>query len=100
MHIWKVGLLVLVFLAACTPIQRVAIQTGVQAAMDANDGKARFLLQSLCAMGVGAKNRVLSLSERRHVEGLCGGEDKASIALEDLQALGDTMLRLGLKASP
>ncbi len=75
-------------LGACTMGQQAVINAGVQAAMDAKDTEALLLKQGLCAMGIGAKNRVLTPAERQYVEGLCGGQDRASIAIEDLRALG------------
>ncbi len=87
-------------LGACTSVQRAVVDQGVQKIMAAKDAEALVLKQGVCAMGIGAKNRVLSLAERQHVEGLCGGEDKASIAIEDLRALGSALERLGLEAEP
>lgn len=84
---WKtlavIGLLV--SLGACAATQQAIIED----VMMAKDTEALLLKQSLCAMGVGAKNRVLSSAERSHVEGLCGGETSlADRELAIMRALG------------
>ncbi len=77
-------------LGACTAGQKALIGAGVQGARDAKDMEALLLMQATCAMGVGAKNRVLTPIERAHVEGLCGGdeEQKATITIDTLRVLG------------
>ncbi len=75
----------LAWLAACTPVQKAAIQASVQAAMDAKDTEALVLKQGLCGISIGAKNRVLTPAERRHAEGMCGGDGEDPITLDDLR---------------
>ncbi len=72
-------------LVACTPVSRAFVNQAVETIKDAEDSKARLALQAPCAITLGAKNRVLSESEKRHAEGLCGGNVERPVTAEDLQ---------------
>ncbi len=74
-------------LGACTPASRAAVGQAVETVKAGEDSKARLALQAPCAMTVGAKNRVLSDDEKRHVEALCGGSTERPVTVEDLQRL-------------
>ncbi len=72
-------------LVACTPTSRAVLDQAVESVKASENTKARLALQAPCAMTVGAKNRVLSEDEKRHVEALCGGDAERPVTLEDLQ---------------
>jgi hypothetical protein len=72
-------------LGACTPTSRAVVDEAVETLKASEDSKARLALQAPCAMTVGAKNRVLSEEEKRHVEALCGGNTERPVTVEDLQ---------------
>ena len=72
-------------LGACTPASRAIVDQAVETVKASEDSKARLALQAPCAMTVGAKNRVLSNDETRHVEALCGGAGERLATVEDLQ---------------
>ncbi len=72
-------------LVACTPTSRAVLDQAVESVKASENTKARLALQAPCAMTVGAKNRVLSENEKRHVEALCGGDAERPVTLEDLQ---------------
>ncbi len=72
-------------LVACTPTSRAVLDHAVESVKASENTKARLALQAPCAMTVGAKNRVLSEDEKRHVEALCGGDAERPVTLEDLQ---------------
>ena len=81
----RIPIIILVlFLGACTTGQQALLSYGVEKAKSAKDAEALLLKQSICAIGVGAKNRVLTPAERDHVEGLCGGEQERPITMEAL----------------
>ena len=82
---WAGLLLIGLLLGGCSLGQKAALQAGIQAAQDAKDAEALLLKQGVCAMGIGAKNRVLTPEERRHAEGLCGGDGEEPITMGDLQ---------------
>lgn len=74
-------------LAGCTDASRAIVNQAVETVKQVEDSKARLVLQAPCAMTVGAKNRVLSEAEKRHVEGLCGGRSERPVTVEDLRRL-------------
>ena len=72
-------------LAGCTDASRAVVNQAVETVKQTEDAKARLALQAPCAMTVGAKNRVLSREEKRHVEALCGGSSERPVTVEELQ---------------
>lgn len=72
-------------LSACTPTSRAIVDEAIESVKASEDAKARLAVQAPCAMTVGAKNRVLSEEEKRHVEALCGGSAERAVTVEDLQ---------------
>jgi len=80
-----VGLILLV--AACTPMQRLALSDGIDAARRAKDGEAATLKAGVCAMSIGAYHRVNTDLERRALDVLCGGVWTRPITSDDLDAL-------------
>ena len=74
-------------LAGCSPTSRAVLDTAVDRVKASEDVKARLALEAPCAITVGAKNRVLSAAEKRHVEALCGGTAPQPLTLEDLRRL-------------
>ncbi len=77
--------IVSLLLAGCTDASRAVVNEAVETVKAGEDSKARLTLQAPCAMTVGAKNRVLSNDEKRHVEALCGGASERLATVEDLQ---------------
>lgn len=71
-----------------------ALARGEQGAKAAKDREALILKAAICAMGVGAKNRVLNQTEKDAVETLCGGAP--GLTLQDLDSLSRAMNRLRL----
>jgi len=80
----NLGLVLALFLGACTAEGQAFLNYGVEKVKAAKDSEAMLLKQSPCAMGVGAKNRVLTPAERYHVEALCGGEQERPLTTEAL----------------
>ena len=70
MKLWFFTATAAVILAACTPTSRAVVDQAVESVKAGENSKARLVLQMPCAMTVGAKNRVLSEEEQRHVEAL------------------------------
>ena len=73
-------------LVSCTPTSRAVVEQAVENVKVSENAKARLALQAACAMTVGAKNRVLSEDEKRHVEALCGGDTERPVTVEDLRS--------------
>lgn len=74
-------------LVGCTDASRAVVNQAVETVKQAEDSKAKLVLQAPCAMTIGAKNRVLSEDEKGHVEALCGGVTERPATVEDLQRL-------------
>ncbi len=74
-------------LVGCTDASRAIVNQAVETVKQAEDSKAKLVLQAPCAMSIGAKNRVLSEDEKGHVEALCGGRTERPATVEDLQRL-------------
>lgn len=83
-------LTLVLLLGACTAGQSAVVNLGIEKVKVAKDTEAQVLKQGLCAMGVGAKNRNFNAAEKRHIEGLCGGDGEDPITLESLQRFMDT----------
>ncbi len=80
-----------ILLSGCTEASRAVVNEAVETVKQAEDSKARLALQAPCAMTVGAKNRVLSEHEKRHVEALCGGSTERPLTIEEVQRLLTTL---------
>jgi hypothetical protein len=65
------------FLFACDPAQRIAVEDGIERAQQAKDAEARVLKASLCAMSIGAYHRINGAAERRALDVLCAGTGDA-----------------------
>lgn len=72
-------------LVGCTDASRAIVNQAVETVKQAENSKAKLVLQAPCAMTVGAKNRVLSEDEKGHVEALCGGRGERPATVEDLR---------------
>jgi len=89
-HTWIFAALALV-LAGCTPTAQAGLGAGAAAALKSaqnlEDIKAQTAIKAPCAITVGAKNRLPVEADRRHVEGLCGGDNDRPITVRDLEEL-------------
>ena len=52
-----------------------------------NDTAATALIQSICAMTVGAFNRLENPNDKRGVDLLCGGDGEDPVTLKDLNLI-------------
>ena len=85
-------------LSACVAKIEQATTAVAQERMKTNDTKARGLLIARCDMPIGAKNRILSEVERRHVEALWGGNAEVPTSFSNA---ADPVALLGrLKGAP
>ena len=86
--LWKpIYLVLLLLLGACTAGQTAAVNLGIEKVKAGNDTAAQVLIQSTCAMTVGAYNRLEKPTDRRGVDLLCGGDGEDAVTQEDLQRL-------------
>jgi len=76
-----------VFLAGCTATQNAIVSQGIAAVRQAKDAEAETLKASVCAMSIGAYNRVNTDMERRALDVLCGGEWERPVTADDVRAL-------------
>lgn len=81
-------------LSACAAKIEQAATAVAQERMKTNDTKVRGLVIALCDMSVGAKNRILSEVERRHVEALCGGTAEVPLGFSNVADLATLLERL------
>ena len=82
--IWIPIIVLALLLGACT-----AVTQGIEKVKGVNDSTAMLLIQSTCAMTVGAYNRLEKPTDKRGVDLLCGGDGKDPITLESLQRFLD-----------
>ncbi len=86
MRIWIPVALALV-LGACTAQQAAVVNLGIEKVKAANDTTAIVLIQSTCAMAVGAYHRLEQLNYKRGVDLLCGGDGADPLTLRDLNLI-------------
>ena len=72
-------------LGACTTGQGAVVQLGIEKIKTVNDNAAQVMIQSTCAMTVGAYNRLQKPTDKRGVHLLCGGNGDDPITLESLR---------------
>ena len=77
-------------LGACSAQQAALVDLNVAKVQAAHDLTARTLVDSVCAMSVGAYNRLGSPADRRGVDLLCGGSGEDPITLSALRQFLET----------
>lgn len=81
------GLLV----SACTQGQIAATEAAIAAAQTVKDTEANTLKASVCAISIGANNRVNSPQERAALDVLCFGSKSETVTTDDVLMLRKLM---------
>ncbi len=84
-----------IFLTGCTSAQQAVLGQGIEAARQAKDAEAEVLKATVCAMSIGAYQRVNTDMERRALDVLCGGQWERPVTADDIRALRELGALLG-----